>query len=266
MVSWTQATVVLEHFMGNLKSGLGPGMPGNSRQVPTNSEQNREQVAGVQLTKTQIRDLIRQGQMAPEEFQNLICMTDGTWNDQMIEEVLGYDDKQAQANAPFKYSATADNFPYMMSSARMVRECIARMPLGPDNHLVDFGAGAGYVNLLAHLTTGCKSTGIEVQSGLVDLARKYVCDLNLSDAINVIHDQAQNIDISFADRFYFFNPFRRAAMQGVFDRLYELSLTKDIYIFLAGSNSHREDFKTHFAGVGPNEDYLFRSKKFAVSR
>jgi SAM-dependent methyltransferase len=71
--------------------------------------------------------------------------------------------------------------PYIPCGVDEILAMAQDAPLGAHDTLVDLGAGLGRVVLLAHLLTGARAQGVEIQEALVTGARARCTELRLPD-------------------------------------------------------------------------------------
>lgn len=100
--------------------------------------------------------------------------------------------------------------------AGVVRALVAA-EVGPDDVFVDVGAGLGTVAILAHLLTGARATGIEIQPALVGAASERARDLGI-DGVAFVHGDAR-ATLPEGTVYYLYTPFMGASMQRARDRL-----------------------------------------------
>lgn len=70
--------------------------------------------------------------------------------------------------------------PYLPCPVGEILTLVRDVPLGTDDVLVDLGAGLGRVLVLAHLMSGARAHGIELQPHLVTRARELAARLGLT--------------------------------------------------------------------------------------
>jgi hypothetical protein len=89
---------------------------------------------------------------------------------------------------------------------------------GPSDTVVDLGAGNGKVVLLAHLLTGARAHGIELDEALVAQGRDAAAALGLGGVTFDVAD-ARTAALPEARVFYLYSPFKGAVLDEVMARL-----------------------------------------------
>lgn len=118
--------------------------------------------------------------------------------------------------------------PYFPSSVEEILTMVQELPLRPEDELVDIGSGAGRAVILAHLLSGAKARGIEVQAHLVQLARKTAAALNLND-VSFEHGNAADMELD-GDVFYLYAPANGDLLKRVVKRLEAVAERKKIVV------------------------------------
>jgi len=80
--------------------------------------------------------------------------------------------------------------PYLPCGVDEIVAMVGEVPLGPDDELVDVGAGLGRVALLAHLLSGAGARGVEIQAPLVERARRCCAALAVTGVSFICADAA----------------------------------------------------------------------------
>lgn len=105
--------------------------------------------------------------------------------------------------------------------------------LGPDDELVDLGSGLGRVVILAHLLTGARARGIEIQPHLVARARATHAALALPSSVAFEHASATDAELD-ASVFFLYAPFNGAMLARVVARLELLARRRRFTICTVG--------------------------------
>lgn len=111
--------------------------------------------------------------------------------------------------------------------------------LRPDDELVDLGAGLGRVVMLAHLLSGARAHGIEIQRSLVDAARAIATRLALD--VTFAHGDAADAELD-GSVFFLYSPFNGEMMTRVLAKLRALATRRRIRICAVGVEFHGEDW------------------------
>lgn len=107
---------------------------------------------------------------------------------------------------------------YQPTPARHVFRMIAEAAIGPEDVLLDLGAGLGHVPLLASIVSGCRAIGIEWDPAYVHSARRCAEALGLA-RVEFVQADVCDADLSAGSVFYLYTPFRGAMLRQVLDRL-----------------------------------------------
>ncbi len=107
---------------------------------------------------------------------------------------------------------------YQPTPARHIFDALEQLRLGPDDALMDLGAGLGHVPLLAAICTPARCIGIEWQAAYVVAARVRAADLGLVRAVFVQGDLCE-ADLGEGTAFYLYTPVSGALLRRVLDRL-----------------------------------------------
>ncbi|MDG2525857.1 hypothetical protein P6166_10885 [Stenotrophomonas sp. HITSZ_GD] len=107
---------------------------------------------------------------------------------------------------------------YQPTPVRHVLDLLARAQLGPEDELVDLGAGVGQVPLLAALCSPARASGIEIEPTYVAAARAAASVLGLTRATFVCAD-LREADLSHGTLFYLYTPLRGPLLDGLLLRL-----------------------------------------------
>lgn len=89
------------------------------------------------------------------------------------------------------------------------------------NHLMDMGCGKGRVSFFLSMFTGCRSTGVDFDSHLIELAHQNKKKYPKADLIQFVCQNAENVEPTDEDVFYFFNPFSEKILRSVMARIIE---------------------------------------------
>lgn len=104
--------------------------------------------------------------------------------------------------------------------------------LRPDDVLVDLGSGLGRVVILAHLLSGARAHGIEIQRSLVEKSRARAAALKL-DGVTFAHGDAGDHELD-GSVFFLYSPFNGDMMTRVLARLEHLSRRRHIRVCAVG--------------------------------
>ena len=103
---------------------------------------------------------------------------------------------------------------YQPSPARHIVDGVTRARIGPDDVVLDLGAGLGHVPMLVNVLTGARTLGIEREAAYVACAGEAAARLGLRDVSMAVGD-ARDADLSHANVLYLFTPFTGAILREV---------------------------------------------------
>lgn len=135
-----------------------------------------------------------------------------------------------QAPATPEVALAAEMVAYQPTPARHVLDLLARTAPGPDDVLVDIGAGLGQVPLLAALCSPARALGIEIEPTLVRGAREAVQALGLAGRVDFLCQDACTADLSAGTLFHLYTPLRGALLAGLLARLREQAARRPLRV------------------------------------
>lgn len=143
-----------------------------------------------------------------------------------VDELLGIEELPADVALP------RGAVPYLPCGVDDIVTAVRELPLCADDVLVDLGSGLGRVAILAHLLTGARAHGIEIQGHLVDRARARVAALGLDD---VTFEQADAREaVLDGSVFFLYAPFNGEMLATVLGRLETLAKTRNFAVATVG--------------------------------
>ena len=190
----------------------------------------------------QLRERIRNGEIAGEKFKNLIHdyivfdLEDTEHQDQIEYENL---DVLVNGLSPFSEipGQTRDLEPemvyYQKTPARIVFEMIEKSPFQAEDVFFDLGSGLGQVAILVHLLTGLPVRGIEIEPSFCQYARDWAVNLHLP-AATFQNGDARFADLSCGTVFFMFTPFKGVILSTVLENLRKESGNRRIKIITYG--------------------------------
>ncbi|MBS2028530.1 MAG: methyltransferase domain-containing protein [Deltaproteobacteria bacterium] len=107
--------------------------------------------------------------------------------------------------------------PYLPSAVEEILAMVRELPLRAEDELVDIGSGAGRAVILANLLSGARARGIEVQAGLVKLARERAEALSLRE-VSFVHANAADLELE-GSVFFLYAPANGELLTRVVKRL-----------------------------------------------
>lgn len=123
----------------------------------------------------------------------------------------------------------AHHTPYIASGLAEVLHALDVTRLGPDDTLVDVGAGLGKVVMLANLLTGAASQGVEFDETLVREARQSAESLGL-ERVRIVQGDARTAQLDEAKVYYLFSPFAAEVLESVMERLRRIAERREIFV------------------------------------
>jgi len=118
---------------------------------------------------------------------------------------------------------------YQPTPARHIFEMFERTALGPDDVLIDLGAGLGHVPMLAAIATPARAIGVEIEPAYVACAQRAADSLRLGRA-SFMEGDARDADLSEGTVFYLYTPFSGQMLRGMLDRLAERARDRPIKV------------------------------------
>jgi hypothetical protein len=122
--------------------------------------------------------------------------------------------------------------PYLPCGVDEVLAMVQDVPLGPDDELVDIGAGLGRAAILAHLASGARTSGIEIQAPLVHLARERCTALGVT-GVSFVHADAAETPLD-GSVFFLYAPCNGALLARVVSRLQDVARRRPITVAAVG--------------------------------
>jgi len=122
--------------------------------------------------------------------------------------------------------------PYLPCGVEEILATVHEVPVRPDDELVDLGSGLGRVVILAHLLSGARASGVEIQEHLVRSARARCEDLALAD-VSFVHANAVDVELD-GSIFFLYAPFNGEMLRSVLRRIEEVARRKSIVVCAVG--------------------------------
>jgi SAM-dependent methyltransferase len=143
--------------------------------------------------------------------------------DGWVDELLGFDEPPPDiANLP------RGAVPYLPSGVDEILAMVVEVPVRPDDELVDLGSGLGRVVILAHLLSGARACGVEIQEPLVRRARARCVELALP-LVSFVHANAADAELD-GSIFFLYSPFNGDMLSAVLRRLEEVARRRPIVV------------------------------------
>jgi hypothetical protein len=172
-------------------------------------------VRGKKLRGIALADLIRD--VSPED------------RDTFVDELLGIDYVPGDDELP------RGGTPYLPCGVEEILRMCREVPLAPNDVFVDLGSGIGRVPMLAHLVSGARAGGIEIQRALVGVARERAEALKLD--VRFVLGNA--LDVPFdANVFFMYSPFNGETLRQVLAKLEQHARTRPIVVCTVDMELH----------------------------
>ncbi len=117
--------------------------------------------------------------------------------------------------------------PYLPCSVDEIVAMVLEVPLRPDDDFVDLGSGLGRVAILAHLLSGARARGVEIQEHLVRSGTARCNELDLP--VSFVHADAAGTELD-GSVFFLYAPFNGEMLTRVLRRLEEVARRRPIVL------------------------------------
>ncbi len=170
---------------------------------------------------------IESGALRGDALFELLLSAPFVDRDAWLDELLGFDEPPPDiANLP------RGAVPYLPSGVDEILAMVVEAPIEPDDELVDLGSGLGRVAILAHLLSGARACGVEIQEPLVRRARARCTELALP-LVSFVHANAADIGLD-GSIFFLYSPFNGEMLSAVLRRLGEVARRRPIVVCTVG--------------------------------
>ncbi|MGE0546125.1 MAG: cyclopropane-fatty-acyl-phospholipid synthase family protein [Kofleriaceae bacterium] len=130
------------------------------------------------------------GALRGTALRELILTIDPGERDDFVDELLGI-----EPPPPDGTELPRGGVPYLPASVNSIIEMVEAVPLREDDVLVDVGSGLGRALILAHLLSGARARGVEIQAHLIERARARCAALGLT-MIEHVHGNAADVELA----------------------------------------------------------------------
>jgi len=151
--------------------------------------------------------------------------------DVWVDELLGIEELP-----PDVPDLPRGSVPYLPSGVDEILAMVREVPVEPDDELVDLGSGLGRVVVLAHLLSGARASGVEIQEPLVQSARARCAALALS-AVSFVHADAADAELD-GSIFFLYAPFTGETLARVLARLEEIARRRPVVVCAVALELH----------------------------
>jgi len=172
------------------------------------------------------RRAIRDGRLRGADLLGWLMEPPSELRDYVVEGLLGV------AHGPLLEAAPGlprGSIGHHASSFGQVALALAGVPVVAEDVFVDLGAGSGKVALLAHLLTGARACGVELQPPLVSQARDAAAALGC-DSVRFELADARDAEIGDGTVFFMYLPFTGPVLEAVMRRLRAIAERREIVV------------------------------------
>jgi hypothetical protein len=181
----------------------------------------------VRLSARLARGEVVAGTLRGPALQQRLLAVPAHDRDVWVDELLGLGEPP-----PDVPDLPAGAVPYLPCGVEEILTVALDIPLRPDDELVDIGSGQGKVVLLAHLLTGVRARGVELQEPLVRCALAVSAEFQLE---NVSFTLGNAIEVPLEGSIFFlYSPCNGELLSALLGRLEELARRKPIVVCAAG--------------------------------
>lgn len=173
------------------------------------------------------RSALHAGELRGATLVDALCAVPFRDRDAWVDELLGLDG--VPDDVP---DLPRGAVPYVPCSVEDVLAMVADVPVAPDDLVVDLGSGLGRVVILAHLLSGARAHGVELQEPLVVAARERSAELGLSA---VTFEHANVVDAALDGSIFFLHaPFNGPMLDAAIRNLERVARRRPIVVCTVG--------------------------------
>jgi SAM-dependent methyltransferase len=181
----------------------------------------------LRLRARSARAAIASGALRGASLLDLLLSVPFVDRDAWVDELLAIEDL-----VPDVPDLPRGSVPYLPSGVEEIVAMVREVPLRADDVLVDLGAGIGRALILAHLLSGARALGIEIQEPMVRSARNRCAELALAE-VSFVHADAAEVELD-GSVFFLYAPFNGAMLARVIGRLEEVARRRSIVVCAVG--------------------------------
>lgn len=132
-------------------------------------------------------------------------------------------DKKLKIQTGGRLDGHADqhHYPYEPTPYSVLERLAECGYLKRENVLIDYGCGKGRVGFFLHHAVGCQTIGLEYNTEIFQQAEANKCAAAKAQGVTFFHADAAEFPVTYADSFYFFNPFSVEILKSVMGRILE---------------------------------------------
>lgn len=173
-----------------------------------------------------VRAAIRSGELRGAALLDRILAVTPAEREAWVDATLGIPE------APVDEALPRGAVPYVPAGVGEILTALSEIPVRATDEFVDIGSGLGRVVFLAHLLTGARAHGVEIQGSLVRLARRVQSELGLSE---VTFERADASDVPLRGTvFFLYSPLTGEALRRVLMTLREIGEKQPITLCAVG--------------------------------
>jgi hypothetical protein len=171
----------------------------------------RAQISQGQYTTDSLRREFEQYTHAPAQTDT--AQIGRSALDALLDGVL-----ELRVDAPFAPLPSPNMIMYVPTPAGVVMEAVTSAGLKPDEVFYDLGSGLGRVAIVAHLVSGARVKGVEIDPAHYEKACDYASKLGLSQ-VAFINADAREVEYDDGSVFFMYTPFTGEILATVIDKL-----------------------------------------------
>lgn len=127
---------------------------------------------------------------------------------------------------------------YHASGVAPIVQALVDVPVSAEDVVIDLGAGLGKVALLAHLLTGARAVGIELQPDLAAHALSRAEALGLN-GVSFVTADVRDAKLDDATVIYLYLPFTGAVLDAVMEKVEAVARRRTLVVCALGLDLHR---------------------------
>jgi predicted RNA methylase len=181
------------------------------------------------LTARAARAAIATGTLRGSAFLDQLLAVPFLERDAWVNAVLEIDDLPEDAK-----DLPPESVPYLPCGVDEIVTMARDLPLIAEQVFVDLGSGLGRVSILAHLLSGARTAGLELQEHLVANANARCTALGLSDAVSFTVANVAEATGLEGTVFFLYAPFSGQMLRNTLKRLEEAARRRPIVICAVG--------------------------------
>jgi len=182
------------------------------------------------------RERVRRGELRGEELLRWLAAIAPAGREKALEQLLGI------SECPNEPASLGDDLVgYSPSGVAPIVRAVFEAPVTREDIFIDLGAGLGKAAMVAHLLSGARARGVELQPGLVDQATARAAQLGLSEVSFVAAD-ARDAELDDGNVFFLYLPFTGAVLAAVLRRIHLVAERRDVVVCTLGLDLPSNDW------------------------